>query len=202
MLEVWVAASNIKIIIFIFFTKIEKWSSYCGYASFSVKLYKHVFTLFILQNVREGMLLLGCVKEVADFEVTVSLPCGLQGFLSIKNICESYTKVLSEQLDSSDMEVSLQSLCRVNIWQCRSLSSNDLMYSVLNTFVQKRFSELKKSLCRRFAHCRTSSVPAWCWGVRLPSWTFQKEAYLASSCQLIPSWSTRHSRQALWKRAW
>lgn len=64
------------------------------------------------------MLLLGCVKEVADFEVTVSLPCGLQGFLSIKNISESYTKVLSQQLDSSDMEVSLQSLCRVNIWQC------------------------------------------------------------------------------------
>uniref|UniRef100_A0A3B3XK79 S1 motif domain-containing protein n=1 Tax=Poecilia mexicana TaxID=48701 RepID=A0A3B3XK79_9TELE len=48
----------------------------------------------------EGMLLLGCVKEVADFEVTVSLPCGLQGFLSIRNVCEAYTKLLSEQLDS------------------------------------------------------------------------------------------------------
>lgn len=78
-----------------------------------------MFFLFVLQNVREGMLLLGCVKEVADFEVTVSLPCGLQGFLSIKNICDSYTKVLSEQLDSSDMEVSLQSLCCANIWECR-----------------------------------------------------------------------------------
>lgn len=64
------------------------------------------------------MLLLGCVKEVTDFEVTVSLPCGLQGFLSIRNICESYMKLLSKQLDSSDMEVSLQSLCCVNIWQC------------------------------------------------------------------------------------
>lgn len=117
MLEVWVAASNVKI--FFILQKMKKWSSYCGYACFFVKLYKYVFTLFILQNVREGMLLLGCVKEVADFEVTVSLPCGLQGFLSIKNICESYTKVLSKQLDSSDMEVSLQSLCRVNIWQCR-----------------------------------------------------------------------------------
>uniref|UniRef100_H3C389 Protein RRP5 homolog n=1 Tax=Tetraodon nigroviridis TaxID=99883 RepID=H3C389_TETNG len=57
-----------------------------------------------IKNVREGMLLLGAVKEVADFEVTVSLPCGLQGYLSIKNICESYTKVLSKQLDSSDIE--------------------------------------------------------------------------------------------------
>uniref|UniRef100_A0AAX7TKR6 Protein RRP5 homolog n=1 Tax=Astatotilapia calliptera TaxID=8154 RepID=A0AAX7TKR6_ASTCA len=51
-----------------------------------------------------GMLMLGCVKEVTDFEVTVSLPSGLQGFLSIKNICDSYTKLLSEQLDSADTE--------------------------------------------------------------------------------------------------
>ncbi|TNM85943.1 hypothetical protein fugu_008214 [Takifugu bimaculatus] len=57
-----------------------------------------------IKNVREGMLLLGCVKDVADFEVTVSLPCGLQGFLSIRNISDSYTKMLSEQLDSDDME--------------------------------------------------------------------------------------------------
>lgn len=52
------------------------------------------------------MLILGCVKEVTDFEVTVSLPCGLQGYLSIKNICDSYAKQLSEQLDANDSEVS------------------------------------------------------------------------------------------------
>lgn len=51
--------------------------------------------------------MLGCVKEVTDFEVTVGLPCGLQGFLSIQNISDSYTKLLSEQLDSADTEVSL-----------------------------------------------------------------------------------------------
>lgn len=61
------------------------------------------------QDVKEGMLMLGCVKEVTDFEVTVSLPSGLQGFLSIKNICDSYTKLLSEQLDSADTEVGLYS---------------------------------------------------------------------------------------------
>lgn len=61
----------------------------------------------MFQNVKEGMLMLGCVKEVADFEVTVGLPCGLQGFLSIKNICDSYAKLLSEQLDSADTEVGL-----------------------------------------------------------------------------------------------
>lgn len=53
--------------------------------------------------------MLGCVKEVADFEVTVSLPCGLQGFLSIRNICDAYAKLLSEQLDSADTEVSWRS---------------------------------------------------------------------------------------------
>lgn len=57
-----------------------------------------------MKNLKEGILMLGCVKEVADFEVTVSLPCGMQGFLSIKNICDSYTKLLSEQLDSADTE--------------------------------------------------------------------------------------------------
>lgn len=61
------------------------------------------------------MLFLGCVKDVTDFEVTVSLPCGLQGFLSIKNISDSYTKMLSEQLDSADMEVNLKGLCW---WLC------------------------------------------------------------------------------------
>ncbi|KAK7930283.1 hypothetical protein WMY93_006678 [Mugilogobius chulae] len=57
-----------------------------------------------VKNMKEGMLLLGCVKEVTDFEVTVSLTCGLQGFLSIKNISDSYTKLLTEQLNSNDAE--------------------------------------------------------------------------------------------------
>uniref|UniRef100_A0A665SY91 Protein RRP5 homolog n=1 Tax=Echeneis naucrates TaxID=173247 RepID=A0A665SY91_ECHNA len=60
------------------------------------------FVLFFLNNkiwrlmqinVKEGMLMLGCVREVADFEVTVGLPCGLKGFLSVKNISDSYTKL-------------------------------------------------------------------------------------------------------------
>ncbi|RVE75743.1 hypothetical protein OJAV_G00001770 [Oryzias javanicus] len=58
-----------------------------------------------IKNVKEGMLMLGCVKEVADFEVSVGLPCGLQGFLSIRNISDSYTKLLSDQLDSDDAEI-------------------------------------------------------------------------------------------------
>nr|XP_020498454.1 LOW QUALITY PROTEIN: protein RRP5 homolog [Labrus bergylta] len=56
------------------------------------------------KNVKEGMLMLGCVKDVTDFEVTVGLPCCLQGHLSIRNICDSYAKLLTEQLDSADTE--------------------------------------------------------------------------------------------------
>ncbi|XP_054634148.1 protein RRP5 homolog isoform X2 [Dunckerocampus dactyliophorus] len=57
-----------------------------------------------MKDVKEGMLMLGCVKDVSDFEVTVGLPCGMQGFLSIRNICDSYTKMLTELLDSTDTE--------------------------------------------------------------------------------------------------
>ncbi|XP_037329147.2 protein RRP5 homolog [Pungitius pungitius] len=65
-----------------------------------------------IKNLKEGTLMLGCVKDVTDFEVTVGLPCGMEGFLSIMNISDSYTKLLSEQLDSADTEeiCSLQHL--------------------------------------------------------------------------------------------
>lgn len=88
----------------------------------------YVFSHF--QNVKEGMLMLGSVKEVTDFEVTVSLPCGLQGFLSIKNICDSYTKLLSEQLDSADTEVGLWSVDSVRLaWRARYLGFLFIWYA-------------------------------------------------------------------------
>lgn len=64
------------------------------------------------------MLMLGSVKEVTDFEVTVSLPCGLQGFLSIKNISDAYTKLLTEQLDSANTEVGLPSMICARCGSC------------------------------------------------------------------------------------
>lgn len=88
--------------------------------------------LSLSQNVKEGMLMLGCVKEVADFEVTVSLPCGLHGFLSIKNICDSYTKLLSQQLDSVDTEVgqmfSVYWIC--GVWWLTHISWYVLQYLI------------------------------------------------------------------------
>lgn len=47
--------------------------------------------------------MLGCVKEVSEFEVVVGLPSGLVGYLPIYNICDSYTKILNNRLDSEDL---------------------------------------------------------------------------------------------------
>ncbi|CAL8388333.1 unnamed protein product [Arctogadus glacialis] len=65
-----------------------------------------------LKNIKEGMLMLACVKEVADFDVVMSLPCGLLGFLQIKSISDGYTKLLGEQLRSQGTE-EISSLDRV-----------------------------------------------------------------------------------------
>ncbi|KAL4639983.1 hypothetical protein GN956_G12527 [Arapaima gigas] len=52
-----------------------------------------------LKDIKVGMLVLGCVKQVTDFEVVVSLPSGITGFLPVTNISESYKKMLCRQLD-------------------------------------------------------------------------------------------------------
>ncbi|XP_051723103.1 protein RRP5 homolog [Ctenopharyngodon idella] len=55
-----------------------------------------------LRNLNIGTLMLGCVKEVSEFEVVVGLPSGLVGYLPIYNICDSYTNMLNNRLDSED----------------------------------------------------------------------------------------------------
>uniref|UniRef100_A0A8C7S801 Protein RRP5 homolog n=1 Tax=Oncorhynchus mykiss TaxID=8022 RepID=A0A8C7S801_ONCMY len=57
-----------------------------------------------VRSLKVGTLLLGCVKEVADLEVTINLPSGLLGYLNISNISDSYTKILSDHLDSASSE--------------------------------------------------------------------------------------------------
>lgn len=44
------------------------------------------------------MRLLGCVKEVNELELVISLPNGLQGFVQVTEICDAYTKKLNEQV--------------------------------------------------------------------------------------------------------
>lgn len=63
-----------------------------------------LFPLF--QNLKVGMVMLGCVKELLSFEVVIGLPSGLKGYMPISSICDAYTKILSSALDSeTDLEV-------------------------------------------------------------------------------------------------
>ena len=67
------------------------------------------YILFDLQNIPEGMLVLGCVKAIQDFSLEISLPNGLQGSVSITEISDAYTQLLqrlSEGDDGNTAEVS------------------------------------------------------------------------------------------------
>uniref|UniRef100_A0A452J1I0 Protein RRP5 homolog n=1 Tax=Gopherus agassizii TaxID=38772 RepID=A0A452J1I0_9SAUR len=56
------------------------------------------------------MLLLGCVKESNDFELVVSLPNGLTGFVQVTHICDAYSKMLNEQVATEELLEDLNSL--------------------------------------------------------------------------------------------
>ncbi|KAI8500522.1 Protein RRP5 [Branchiostoma belcheri] len=49
-----------------------------------------------------GMPVLGCVKEVSDCDLTVSLPDGLIGFVQISRISDTLTRILQEYAEGSD----------------------------------------------------------------------------------------------------
>ncbi|XP_051778120.1 LOW QUALITY PROTEIN: protein RRP5 homolog [Erpetoichthys calabaricus] len=63
---------------------------------------KNVDILYF-KNLVEGMLIMGCIKEVGDFELMVSLPCGLNGFVSVTNISDSYTKFLTDHVNTDEI---------------------------------------------------------------------------------------------------
>lgn len=44
------------------------------------------------------MRILGCVKDVSELELVVSLPNGLQGFVQVTEVCDAYTQKLNEQV--------------------------------------------------------------------------------------------------------
>ncbi|XP_074238910.1 protein RRP5 homolog isoform X3 [Saimiri boliviensis] len=52
----------------------------------------------LFDSLCEGMRILGCVKEVNELELVISLPNGLQGFVQVTEICDAYTKKLNEQV--------------------------------------------------------------------------------------------------------
>ena len=82
----------------------------------------------VVQLAANGMLVLGCVAEVRDFELIVALPNGLRGSVAITDISNAYTSLL-QQLASDDSHAatddvnglsffSLNSLCCHNPLQC------------------------------------------------------------------------------------
>lgn len=53
-----------------------------------------------------GILVLGCVREVRDFDLAVSLPNGFQGTIPITDICESYTSLLQKLAEGNDIDLA------------------------------------------------------------------------------------------------
>ncbi|XP_021007134.1 protein RRP5 homolog [Mus caroli] len=64
----------------------------------SIKSMKEKFEILSLESLCEGMRILGCVKEVSELELVVSLPNGLQGFVQVTEVCDAYTQKLNEQV--------------------------------------------------------------------------------------------------------
>lgn len=66
--------------------------------------------LLQLSTLREGMLLLGSVKEVNELDVVVSLPNNLKGTISITEVSDVLNSVLQKELADSDTEDRTPSL--------------------------------------------------------------------------------------------
>ncbi|XP_021101261.1 protein RRP5 homolog isoform X2 [Heterocephalus glaber] len=62
------------------------------------KSVKEKLEILSVESLCEGMRILGCVKEVNELELVISLPNGLQGFVQVTEICDAYTKKLNEQV--------------------------------------------------------------------------------------------------------
>jgi len=63
-------------------------------------------SMSLLQVISAEMLVLGCVAEIRDFEMVISLPNGMYGTVGIANICSPYTSLL-ERLANDDNEDQL-----------------------------------------------------------------------------------------------
>ncbi|NXY50608.1 RRP5 protein, partial [Ceuthmochares aereus] len=56
------------------------------------------------------MLLLGCIKEASDYELVISLPNGLSGFVPVTQISDAYSKMLSKEVAQGELLEDLHSL--------------------------------------------------------------------------------------------
>ncbi|GAB0192080.1 protein RRP5 [Grus japonensis] len=65
---------------------------------------------FTIEALCEGMLLLGCIKEVSEYELAISLPNGLSGFVPVTQISNAYSKMLSKEVAQGELLEDLNSL--------------------------------------------------------------------------------------------
>ncbi|XP_067995560.1 protein RRP5 homolog [Melanerpes formicivorus] len=63
-----------------------------------------------VEAICEGMLFLGCIKEVSDYELVISLPNGLSGFVPVTQISDAYSKMLSKEVAQGELLEDLNSL--------------------------------------------------------------------------------------------
>nr|XP_004659438.2 protein RRP5 homolog isoform X1 [Jaculus jaculus] len=76
----------------------------------TIKSLKEKLEILTVESLCEGMRILGCVKEVNELELAISLPNGLQGFVQVTEICDAYTKQLNEQVAQEEPLKDLPSL--------------------------------------------------------------------------------------------
>ncbi|XP_006756522.1 PREDICTED: protein RRP5 homolog isoform X3 [Myotis davidii] len=76
----------------------------------SSKSIEEKFEILSIESLCEGMRILGCVKEVNELELVISLPNGLQGFVQVTEISDAYTKKLNEQVEQEEPLKDLASL--------------------------------------------------------------------------------------------
>lgn len=72
----------------------------------SVKILVNGHFACFCQVLGPGILVLGCVREVRDFDLVVSLPNGFQGTIPITDICESYTSLLQKLAEGNDIDLA------------------------------------------------------------------------------------------------
>uniref|UniRef100_A0A670XW31 Protein RRP5 homolog n=1 Tax=Pseudonaja textilis TaxID=8673 RepID=A0A670XW31_PSETE len=68
------------------------------------------FELLSAESLTEGTLLLGCVKKCNQFDLVISLPNCLTGFVKITCICDVYSELLNKQVATDEPVQELNSL--------------------------------------------------------------------------------------------
>uniref|UniRef100_A0A670XRF7 Protein RRP5 homolog n=1 Tax=Pseudonaja textilis TaxID=8673 RepID=A0A670XRF7_PSETE len=64
------------------------------------------FELLSAESLTEGTLLLGCVKKCNQFDLVISLPNCLTGFVKITCICDVYSELLNKQVATDEPELN------------------------------------------------------------------------------------------------